>query len=165
MLRLHTEGCRLHLPVREDRAEQDAHLPELGEAEGAAPLEIERLQPSEHHWRLQRELDDDETTLEIVNDQGAFRIAETGTEIRRDTREWYRFRGSDMNSVRGETHTLRRFERDDWRVEVVTNTVLTSTPHDFHVTAQLDAYELDEQRGNPRIYSKSWDRSIPRDLG
>jgi uncharacterized protein len=164
MLRLHTEGCRLHLPVREDRVGQDAYLPELGEPEGAPPLEIERLQPSEHRWRLQRELDDDETTLEIINDQGAFRISETGTTVRRDTREWYRFRGSDVNSVRGETHTVRRFERDDWRVEVVTNTVLTSTRDDFHVTAQLDAYELDEQRGDPRVYSQSWDRTIPRDL-
>ncbi len=69
-----------------------------------------------------------------------------------------------MNSVRGETRTVRRLERDDWRVEITTRTVLTSTPTDFVVNAQLDAYELDEERGNPRVYSENWERTIPRDL-
>jgi hypothetical protein len=42
--------------------------------------------------------------------------------------------------------------------------VLTSTPTAFLVDAQLDAYELDDQRGNPRVYSQNWHRAIPRDL-
>jgi uncharacterized protein len=76
------------------------------------PLAIAQLQASEHHWRVQRDLAEDETVLEIVDDQGAFRIEETGTLVRRDICEWYGFTGHDMNSVWGETRTTRRFERD-----------------------------------------------------
>jgi hypothetical protein len=47
---------------------------------------------------------------------------------------------------------------------VQTRTVLTSTPTDFVMNAQLDAYELDEDNGNPRGYSQNWQRSIPRQL-
>lgn len=45
-----------------------------------------------------------------------------------------------------------------------TRTVLTCTAEEFLVNAQLDAYELDAQQGDPRVYSQNWERRIPRDL-
>ncbi|MDD9205896.1 CocE/NonD family hydrolase, partial [Georgenia sp. 10Sc9-8] len=160
---LYTGVSSLELPVREPRAE-DEELRPFGEPETAPPLEVTPVQPGEHSWRVTRDLATDVSTLEIVNDQGAFRIEETGSQIRRSTREWYSFRWNDVNSVRGETQTVRRVEREDWNVEVRTRTVLTSTPTDFVISAQLDAYELDAQQGDPRVYSQNWQRSIPRHL-
>lgn len=153
----------LTLPVRTPRAEDDDLWP-FGEPEGAPDLEVTPLTDGEHAWRVTRDLATDVSRLEVLNDQGSFRIDETDTVVRRDTSEWYEFTRNDVNSVRGETRTVRRFERDDWRVEVVTRTVLTSTPEDFRITAQLDAYELDAERGDPRVYAQSWQRSISRDL-
>lgn len=153
----------LTLPVRAPHAE-DEDLRSFGEAEGAPDLEITPLAEGEHAWRVTRDLATDVSRLEVLNDQGSFRIDETDTLVRRDTSEWYSSARNDVNSVRGETRTVRRFERDDWRVEVVTRTVLTSTPDDFLITAQLDAYELDAEQGDPRVYAQSWQRSIPRDL-
>jgi putative CocE/NonD family hydrolase len=159
-----TGASRLTLPVRPPRPEDDDALRDLGEPECAPELETTPVQPTEHHWRVTRDLVTDVSTLEVANDQGAFVIDETGTLVRRATNEWYSFRWNEVNSVRGETRTVRRLERDDWRVEVTTRTVLTSTPTDFVVTAQLDAYELDADRGDPRVFSQSWERAIPRDL-
>ncbi|TWS28558.1 hypothetical protein FK530_13175 [Tsukamurella conjunctivitidis] len=68
-----------------------------------------------------------------------------------------------MTSARGETRTLRRFRREDWDVEVRTRTVLTSTVRAFVVTAELDAYESDGDRGPRRVFADSWHREIPRD--
>jgi len=153
----------LTLPVRAPRAEDDELRP-FGEPEGAPDLEITPLEDGEHAWRVTRDLATDVSRLEVLNDQGSFRIDETDTIVRRDTSEWYSSARNDVNSVRGETRTVRRFERDDWRVEIVTRTVLTSTPEDFVITAQLDAYELDADQGDPRVYAQSWQRSIPRDL-
>ncbi|HEY1180051.1 MAG TPA: peptidase S15, partial [Phytomonospora sp.] len=130
----------------------------------AAPLAVTQLEPGEHHWRVTRDLATGVSTLAIADDQGSQRLEETGTVLRRGTWERYSFRWNDVNSVRGETRTVRRFERGDWRVEVVTRTVLSSTPEEFLITAQLDAYELDASRGDPRVYSENWRRAIPRDL-
>ena len=162
-LTLTTEVSRLRLPLRPPR-EEDAQLRTLGPAEAAPELATETLQTGDHQWRVIRDLATDVSTLEIVNDEGAFRIPETGTVVRRATNEWFSFRWNDVTSARGETRTVRRLEREGWRTEVVTRTVLTSTEHDFHVSAHLDAYELDSDRGDPRVYSQNWRRTIPRDL-
>ncbi len=162
-LTLTTEASRLRLPLRRPR-DEDAQLRELGPAEAALELETETLETGDHQWRVIRDLATDLSTLEIVNDEGTFRIAETGTVVRRATNEWFSFRWNDVTSARGETRTVRRLEREGWRTEVVTRTVLTSTEHDFHISAHLDAYELDEERGDPRVYSENWRRTIPRDL-
>ncbi|WP_241384864.1 CocE/NonD family hydrolase [Rhodococcus sp. CH91] len=156
-------GGELVLPVRSPR-EDDAQLRDLGEPEGAPPLGITDLEPGEHHWRTTRDLATGVSTLDILDDEGAFRIDETGTVIRRRTQEWFSFGGNDPDSVRGETRTLRRYERDDWRTEVRTRTVLTSTPDEFVVNAELDAFELDDDHGDRRVHSQSWQRRIPRDL-
>ncbi|GIG66203.1 CocE/NonD family hydrolase [Phytomonospora endophytica] len=153
----------LTLPVRPPRAE-DEKLREFGEPEIAEPLAVTQLEPGEHHWRVTRDLATGVSTLAIADDQGSQRLEETGTVLRRGTWERYSFRWNDVNSVRGETRTVRRFERGDWRVEVVTRTVLSSTSENFLITAQLDAYELDASRGDPRVYSQNWRREIPRDL-
>ncbi|GFZ85062.1 CocE/NonD family hydrolase [Nesterenkonia alkaliphila] len=164
MVTVKTTGSALYLPVRQPRAEDEGLRP-LGPPEATPEEEITTLSPGTQSWQVTRDLATDVSTLEIINDQGSFRIEDTGTVIHRDTREWYSFRWNDVNSVRGETRTVRRLERgDDWRVEVVTRTVLTSTREHFLINAQLDAYELDEQQGSPRVYSQNRERSIPRDL-
>ncbi|WP_338538196.1 CocE/NonD family hydrolase [Janibacter terrae] len=153
----------LRVPVRPPCPE-DGDLAPFHEPVTAPEIETTTLAPSEHDWRVTRDLATDVSTLEIVNDQGAFRIEETGTVVRRSTTEWYSFRWDDPTSVRGETRTVRRLERDDWRTEVVTTTVLTCTEDEFIIRADLDAYELDDVRGHRRVHSESWDRAIPRDL-
>jgi hypothetical protein len=110
-----------------------------------------------------RDMVTDESTLEVVNDQGAFRIDETGTVVRRATNEWYRSRGNDVTSVQGETVTERSFERDDWHVRVRTRTLLTSTADHLIIHAELDAFEGDPHGGERRVHADNWHRAIPRD--
>ena len=157
LLTIYTTNSKLWLPVRPPRDEDESLRP-LAEPEQAPAVETTRLEPSEHNWLLHRDLANKESTLEVINDQGGFRIDEIGTEIRRSTREWYSFQKDDFTSARGETYTQRAFTRDDWNIEVITRTVLTCTATDFLIHAQLDAYEDDR-----RVYSQNWDRSIARD--
>ncbi|MBM6621639.1 CocE/NonD family hydrolase [Micrococcaceae bacterium RIT802] len=156
-------GGSLELPVRAPRA-VDGELRPFDEPEAAPELETTLLDAGTHDWRMIRDLETNVSTVEIINDQGTFRIEDTGTEIHRISNEWYSFRWNEVNSVRGETQTVRRYERGDWRIQVDTRTVLTSTPTDFVINAQLDAYELDEKHGDRRVHSQNWQRTIPRDL-
>ena len=52
-----------------------------------------------------------------------------------------------------------RFRRDDWDVRVVTHTRLSCDEHDFFVDATLDGYE-----GDSRVFSRTWNETVPRDL-
>lgn len=138
---LHLEQSTLELPVRPPRSE-DEQIRDFGEAEAALELETTDLEAGGHQWRVIRDLATDVSTLEIINDQGSFRLDETGTTIRRRTDEWYRVRWNEVNSVQGGMSTLRRMERGSWGIEVQTRTVLTSTAQNFHIAAELDAFEL-----------------------
>jgi putative CocE/NonD family hydrolase len=158
-----TGASTLELPVRPPRSD-DAELRPFDPPEAAPPLPTTTLATGEHHWRTIRDLAAGTSTLEIVNDGGTYRIDETDTIVRRTSNEWFTVRGNDVISARGETRTERRIERGDWGVSVRTRTVLSCTPTDFVVNAQVDAYELDPERGDPRVHSMNWNRTIPRDL-
>ncbi|GAB3260276.1 CocE/NonD family hydrolase [Arthrobacter pigmenti] len=163
MVTIYTGSSRLTLPERPSQP-SDEKLRPFEEPESGPPLDTTVLEPSKHSWQVTRDLATDVSTLEVINDQGSFQIDEIGTVQRRVSNEWYSFKRNEVNSVRGETQTVRRMARGDWQIEVVTRTVLSSTPRNFLVNATLDAYELDEHGDNPRVYSQNWQRTVPRDL-
>jgi predicted acyl esterase len=156
-LKVRTAGGRLRLPVRPPRAE-DAELAAFGPAEGAEPERRIPLVPGHHNWLVHRDLAADASTLEVVNDHGTFRLPEIDLTIEHDTREWYRSVGDDFTSACGETRTVRNLTRGDWAIRTRTRTLLTSTATDFHLRAELDAWE-----GESRVFCRSWDETIPRD--
>ncbi|WP_166261301.1 CocE/NonD family hydrolase [Marinobacter salicampi] len=157
MISIKTGVSALHLPVRKTDVEEREITFE--EPEQAPELEVKLLEPSHHNWRLIKDLAENTCTLEVLNDQGKFRINETGTEVTRLTEERYTLEEDDVTSARGETFTRRCFNREDWNIEVITRTVLTSDQHNFRVHAYLDGYEDDV-----RFYSQNWAYTIPRDL-
>jgi hypothetical protein len=147
----------LALPVRKPRPE-DAELSPFPEAETTPQLETTLIEPRTYDWIVHRDLARDLSTLEVVKDEGTYRIDEIDLEVQRKTIEWYTYRGDDFVSPRGETYCERGFRRGDWQVRTVTRTVLTADAEAFHVRADLDAFE-----GEKRVFCKSWDRRIPRD--
>jgi putative CocE/NonD family hydrolase len=152
-----TGASNLYLPCRPLGAADEAHP--LGPPEGAPPLKTQFIAPQRHAWRVIRDLAADTATLEVINDQGRFRIPEVDLEVHRSTEEWYSFHAADFSSLRGETSTERGFRRAGWDVRVETHTVLTCNEKDFLIHARLDAFENER-----RVYSQNWDEKIPRDL-
>jgi hypothetical protein len=151
-------ASRVILPVRAPRKE-DSQLRAFDEPEAAAPLETVMIEPEHHNWRVIRDLETDESTLEVINDAGTVYIKDINLETGRKALEWYTYQGDDFNSVRGETFWERRFRRGEWCIRTVTRTVLTSSATDFYLRAELDAYE-----GDKRVFSQNWDCVIPRDF-
>jgi len=160
-LSVYLNNCRLTLPKRRARPAEDETLRPFGEPEGAPPLKRTMLRPEEHRWTLHRDYETDISTLEVVNDNGTYRIDDIDLVVQSKSEEWYRSRGNDFDSVRGETLWHRGLRRDDWAVRTVTRTVLTSNPEWFHIRADLDAYETDSE-GEHRVVCKSWNSWIPR---
>jgi len=151
--------CRLVLPVRAPRPEEEADLPAFGEPEGAPPLAKTLLQPTQETWQVIRDLANDRTTLEVINDEGRYRIDEIDLEIAARVTERYRYSYDSYDSVSGWTEWQRSFKRGDWEVHTLSRTLLTSDADNFRIRATLDAWE-----GETRIFAKTWDEMIPRDL-
>ncbi len=158
-LTIYTGNSSLILPIRNPR-ESDKNLPPFKEPEGAPPIEKKMIQPADLRWTVIRDLAKDESTLEVIKDEGKYYLEHIDLTLGWQTKEWYTFCDNDFNSARGETYCLRTFERKDWSVKTVTCTVLTSDESYYYIDATLDAYE-----GDQRVYSQSWDRQIPREGG
>ncbi|MGM0982576.1 MAG: CocE/NonD family hydrolase [Pseudomonadota bacterium] len=158
-LTIHPSRCRLILPMRAPRPAEEVALPAFGEPEGAPPLAKTLLQPTQETWQVIRDLAQDRTTLEVINDEGRYRIDDIDLEIAARVTERYQYSYGSYDSVSGWTEWQRSFKRGDWEVSTLTRTQLTSDPDNFRVRATLDAWE-----GETRIYAQTWDETIPRDL-
>ena len=156
-LTIFTGSSTVTIPTRQP-SETDKHLPAFGKAEGAPPLNRTLIEPEHHNWRVIRDLAKDESTLEVTNDKGVYRLDDIDLEVQHKTVERYTYQSDDFESMRGETFTIRGFKRGDWSARTETRTVLTSSATHFHILADLDAFE-----GDKRIYCRSWDETIPRD--
>lgn len=86
------------------------------------------------------------------------RYEDIGLDVRRRAYERYGAVADDFTSVSGESTWTMRFRRDAWGVRVVTHTVLQSSETEFFVDATLDGYENER-----RVFSRSWNETLPRD--
>ncbi|MCD6009323.1 CocE/NonD family hydrolase [Halomonas sp. IOP_31] len=158
-LTLHPASSRLILPCREPNPAEEAALPAFAMPEGAPPLACTLIQPSQEAWRVIRDLANDRTTLEVVNDAGVYRLDDIDLELAVRVTERYSYAYGNYDSLSGWTEWERHFRRGDWQVRTVTRTLMTSDADNFRLRATLDAYE-----GDSRVFAKSWDEEIPRDL-
>jgi putative CocE/NonD family hydrolase len=159
LLGVHEHSSTLTLPVRPvDEPDEVASSP-FGEPEGTPPLAMTQVTPSEERWEVKRDLIGYHSELDIVKDRGTVRFEDIGLEAGRRAHERYTAVADDFTSVGGETTWTMRFRRDDWDVRVVTSTRLTCDETDFFVDATLDAYEADR-----RVFSRTWNEKVPRDL-
>ncbi|MBS0013314.1 MAG: CocE/NonD family hydrolase [Desulfobacterales bacterium] len=157
-LTIYTKTSRLVLPVRPPNP-RDSKLRAFAPPEAAVGIHKTLIQPTRQSWTVIRDLARDESRLEVVNDEGVYRIDALDLEIAARMEENYFFSDDDYTSLKGETRWVRRFKRKDWEVRTNTRTLLTSSPTHFQIRAELDAYE-----GESRVFSQSWDERIPRDL-
>jgi len=156
-LTVYTKNSNLELPLRPPQ-KTDQNLRPFQKPEGASAINTSQVEPKRHRWRVIRDLAEEESTMEVIIDNGTLHFDDIDWAVTNRAKEWYTFQSNNFTSVRGETLWDRRFQRGDWEVEIVTRTVLTSSETHFRVHAELDAWEKDE-----RVFSKNWQYDIPRD--
>ena len=146
---------RLVLPTAApDGGLQEAHF---DAPEGAPPLRSTQLVPGEHAWRVHRDLAEDTSELEVIDDDGVVRLDEIGLEVGTHAWERYRVVEDDPTSARGETRWVRTLRRDEWRIRTQTSTVLSCTRTHFVIDAELEAFD-----GDRLSYQRTWHEEIPR---
>ncbi|MFC9503815.1 CocE/NonD family hydrolase [Streptomyces sp. NPDC057002] len=159
LLSVHEHSSTLTLPVRPVDEPDEVPSSPFGEPEGTPPLATSQLTPPEERWEVKRDLVGYHAELDIMKDRGTVRFDDIGVEADRRAHERYTAVADEFTSASGESTWTMGFRRDDWDVRVVTHTQLRCDETDFFVDATLDAYEADR-----RVFSRTWNEKVPRDL-
>jgi putative CocE/NonD family hydrolase len=158
LLTVHEDGAALTLPVRSTAEPDGVPEPAFGEPEGCRPPPVTRLTEPEQGWTVTRSLVDYHSALDIVKDRGLQRF-ENGIEVGLRACEKYTSVADDFTSLSGRSAWTMCFRRPGWDVRVETSTVLTASAEEFTVDAILDGYE-----GGRRVFSRTWNETVPRRL-
>jgi putative CocE/NonD family hydrolase len=150
-------AASLTLPAR-PRNPSDAELRPFPPPE-SAPAERRTLVRSPTYERtVTRDNGAGETIFTTLDDDGRVRIDAIDLEVATSHREEFRIRDDDPLSIRMETRWTNEMGRGAFQVRTATRIVMTATKENFQLHAECDAYAADR-----RLFTRNWDRTIPRD--
>ena len=158
-LNLFTGASTLDLPVR-PRQQGDKRLKPFAKPETAAPMATATARPYHRERRLSRDFVTGETLVEVVKDRGEHLLSDIDLTFGGGGRERYWVRDGDPLSARAEvTYRLTLRRDDDYDVRIETTFAVSATQSDFLLTSHAEAFE----RG-VRVWTRSWDETVPREL-
>ena len=159
-LTLKIRSSHLELPVRAPRKTDEA-LSHFGPAESAPAQSAKVLAPSSYVRQVERDDVLAETRLTAIADTGMLRLTDLSWEHGSVSRQYCSIRDDDPTSARLDLHWTMRFRRPDADFDVRTETRsgLTSTPTQFHFTAEMEVFEHEE-----KTYSRVWTKTVDREL-
>jgi uncharacterized protein len=156
LLTLH--GGRVELPERPPRAE-DADLPEFGEAEQAASVEVESGAGSPEGRLLRR--NHATGLVEQVFDWdlgGSRRIVPIDLDTSDTSHTVYSIVEGDPLSASVRFHATSGMGRGDWRMLAEVTSEMTCDAEAFSVTTSLEVTE-----GDAQVFARTWTYRFPRD--
>ena len=157
-------GSTLELPIRTPRP-NDAELDAFADPEAAPASEQTELSPAGFRRTIERDLATNETTHTTFVEGGDFgaaglaRVEAIDLEVGQSLLKRFIIRDDDPLSARAEVKLHSAFRRGDWSTRISVRTAFHATKESFEVEGELVAYE-----GEARIFSRTWNRSVPRDL-
>ena len=165
MLTLFTgSGSTLELPIRAPRLD-DADLSAFADPEAAPASEQTELSPGGFRRTIERDLTTNETTYTTFVEGGDFgaaglaRVEAIDLEVGQSLLKRFVIRDDDPLSARAEVNLRSALRRGDWSTRISVRTAFHATKESFELEAELVAHE-----GETRVFSRTWNRSVPRDL-
>lgn len=144
--------------MRPPSAEDDRLAP-FGPPETPPPLPADELVPASRSRQVVRDLRDGATEVLVKRRRGTHYLRDVDLTHGAGCDERYRIVEGDPTSATQSSSWFITLERGDWRVRVQADLALAATATRFQVSALLQAFE-----GDRRVFSRAFDRSIPRDL-
>ena len=157
-LTLFTGASTLDLPVRGPR-EEDARLRPFDPPEAAAAQPRTERRPYARSRRHSRDMITGEHVVDAVKDRGKIHLTDIDLEYAGGGTERYSIQQRDPLSAKAYSRYSITHGRGDWQVAIETDTTVTATKDAFLVTAKLEAYE-----SGVRVFSRTWDTTIKREL-
>ncbi|PIJ49410.1 hypothetical protein BL250_13150 [Erwinia sp. OLTSP20] len=153
LTRLTLSAGHIRLPLRQ----QNCEAPDLGQAWSPPPLDAEVLvAPQRGRLHLTRDMNDGDTTLQVVRNLGALRIADTGLRLEALGHENYRINALDPASACSEAVRHASFRRDQWHASLDTRSLLTCDANGWHLSSTLEARD-----GETVCFFRQWQHDFP----
>ncbi|TLY16746.1 MAG: hypothetical protein E6K69_03435 [Nitrospirae bacterium] len=117
------------------------------------------------HRTITRDLATNETVYSVGSDGiesdevPLVRLDAINLEVGHRMLKRFRIGETDPLSARAEVMQATVFKRGAWSVRIEIDTCLSASAEAFQLEANLHAYE-----GDRRLFSKKWNREVPRDL-
>jgi hypothetical protein len=163
-LAIRAAGSHLEIPIRAPRS-ADRLLEPFAPPESGPEAETVDLDEHDVSWSISEEpgthriLTHATTGLRQDGEPSMTRIEPLELELGHATQEVFGIAENDPLSATGEIRHTVVSRRNDWSIRVETQVALSATLEHFRVEAELDAFE-----GGRRVFSRSFDVSVPRDL-
>lgn len=157
-LAIYLADSEVILPLRAKRL-ADLHLHDLGSPDLKEVMPSSIIHPPLTEWQVIHNLRNNKVTLHVINNDPRIKLPDINWITDKNVEEKYSYRNNNYDTLRGEVAGETLFVRDDWSAYTRTRTILTSTKTHFIIRATLDAYE-----GDVRIFSRTWDERIERDM-
>lgn len=146
----------LELPRRDD-AIDPVTAPALGAPWSPPTMPARVLVPPQRgRLRLTRNMDDGDTTLEVVRNLGALVLEETGLRLEALGRETYTVNALDPLTACSEAVRSAGFHRGDWRARLEVTTRLRAGLDGWRLESSLEAFDNDQS-----IFKRGWDDYFP----
>ena len=158
MLTVFTAGSTLALPERPLRVE-DETLAAFAEPEGAPEPPMTTLSKGSGKRVWNHNVAADRAELIIEHDSGVERFDAINLAVGVAIAERYTVTGDDPLSAKTSLRWSITRQREDWHVRVEAQMELTSNDRNFLLRQSLQAFE-----GELSVFSRDWEREIPRDL-
>ncbi|WP_410012795.1 CocE/NonD family hydrolase [Sodalis sp. C49] len=154
VLTLH--GGAIDLPLRSE-ATAPCAAPDLGApwSPPAVPARV-LVPPQRGRLRLIRDMDDGDTTLEVVRNLGALLLEETGLRLDALGRETYKVNALDPLSATSQAVRSAGFQRGDWHARLEVTHRLSADNDGWRLESSLDAFDHDRP-----FFSRRWDEYFP----
>jgi len=158
-LTLYAGRCALDLPVRPPRPE-DARLRDFGppfvpQTSGSTLVEACDESPRVFTWDVPTRT----LTGARITPRRRIRLDATGTELLSETRQHTTICEDDPTSATVENMKIAGFRRDDWNVRTQAALHVNVTQTHLLIVGEIRAFEDDKE-----VFSRTWDRRIPRSL-
>ncbi|WP_413742005.1 CocE/NonD family hydrolase [Sodalis sp. RH15] len=146
----------LELPVR-DSGIASTPPPCLGRppVPPALPSRI-IVPPQRGRLRLIRDMNDGDTTLEVVRNLGAIYLEETGLRLDALGRETYKVNALDPCAASSRAVRSAGFHRGEWHARLEVSSLLTADDGGWRLVSSLEAFD-----GDSRIFHRRWDDYYP----
>jgi putative CocE/NonD family hydrolase len=155
-LQIVTGISRLLLPLRPARAEPAVAFEA---AEGSPGPGLDILRVASGSRTIERAAAGGAVTVHTLDDFGAQRFQAHGLEVGSTVRQSFSIAPDDPLSAETLAAWTQTVGRGDWQTRTETQTRMWSDEKTFYLEAKLAASE-----GDTRVFEKTWQDAIPRDL-